>query len=169
MHRDNRAIFAGILLGWLCLIAMPLQAQTPDTTEHHALFTPDEIPWSDGPPSLPPGARFAVLEGDLSQEGYFALRLWLPDGYRIPPHWHPVYERVTVISGTFHLGMGEQVDDGATSTLPAGSFVTMPPEMRHFARVEGDTVLQLNSLGPWEIVYVNPADDPRRSPEEASQ
>jgi quercetin dioxygenase-like cupin family protein len=127
-----------------------------------AVYPPDEQQWRDGPPSLPPGAKIVVLEGDPSVKGgYFALRLALPDGYRIPPHWHPVPERVTVISGTFHLGMGEEFDEQATRALPAGTFFTMPAEMRHFARAEGETVLQLNSIGPFEIHYVNPADDPR--------
>jgi quercetin dioxygenase-like cupin family protein len=129
----------------------------------HAIHTPDKLPWKDGPPSLPPGAQFVVLEGDLTAKGeYFAFRLSLPDKYEIPPHWHPVFERVTVLSGTFHLGQGEKVDPKATRALPAGSYFTMPPKMAHFARAEGATIVQLTSIGPWEIQYVNPKDDPRK-------
>jgi quercetin dioxygenase-like cupin family protein len=139
-------------------------SQDQDHAGHQAsVYTPDRLEWKDGPPSLPKGARLAVLEGDPSVKGqYFALRLSLPDGYRIPPHWHPVPERVTVISGTFHLGMGDKFEAGSTQGLRAGSFVTLPPKMRHYARAEGDTVIQLNSLGPFVINYVNPEDDPRR-------
>ena len=138
-----------------------VSAQQPG--QHGAVYTPDKLEWKKGPPSLPAGAEFVVIEGDPSKAEFFAMRLRLPDGYRVPPHWHPVHERVTVISGTFHLGQGEKFDAKATQALKAGSYFTMPPEMRHFARAEGETVVQLNSVGPWEIRYVDSADDPRRA------
>ena len=136
--------------------------------EHQAagkqiIQTPEALKWQPGPPSLPPGSEFVIVEGDPSKEAYFAFRLRLPDGYRIPPHWHPVFERVTVISGTFHLGHGDKYDAAKMQALPAGSYFAMPPRSRHFARAEGQTVVQLNSVGPWEINYVNQTDDPRRS------
>src|SRR5438874_1715687 len=74
------------------------------------LHRPDGLKWQDGPPSLPPGAKFAVLEGDPTKSGPFVFRVKVPDGYKIPPHTHPRPERVTVVSGTFHLGMGESFD-----------------------------------------------------------
>jgi quercetin dioxygenase-like cupin family protein len=145
--------------------ALDAQQPAPVATDHgpaeHLMHLPAEIAWQPGPPSLPPGARFAVLEGDPSEAGVFTLRLHLPDGYHIPPHWHPGVERVTVISGTFHFGHGETADRAATQALPAGSHIAMPRESRHYAYAEGDTVIQLTSLGPWEVHYVNPADDPR--------
>lgn len=128
----------------------------------HALLRPEQLKWQDGPPSLPPGARFAVLEGDPSKEGFFAMRLKLPAGYKIQPHTHPNVERVTVISGTFYLGMGETFDQSAAVALPAGSYTFMPPGMKHFAATEGDTEIQLATIGPWKINYLNPADDPRQ-------
>jgi hypothetical protein len=124
-------------------------------------YSPAEVKWKDGPGSLPAGAKFAVLEGDPSKEGPFVMRLWFPDGYRIPPHWHPKVERVTVISGTFNLGMGEKFDRSAAREMTAGTFGFWPAGMRHFAWAKGDTVLQLHGTGPWSITYVNPADDPR--------
>ena len=90
------------------------------------------------------------------------LRLQFPDGYKIPPHWHPNVERITVISGTFHLGKGEQFDQRAAEALPTGSYTSMPVGMRHFAWSEGQTTIQIATLGPWKIHYVNPSDDPRR-------
>jgi hypothetical protein len=120
-----------------------------------------EVKWKDGPGSLPAGAKFAVLEGDPAKEGPFVMRLWFPDGYRIPPHWHPKVERVTVLSGTFNLGMGEKFDQSATREMTAGTFGFWPAGMRHFAWAKGETVLQLHGIGPWMITYVNPADDPR--------
>lgn len=85
----------------------------------------------------------------------------MPDGFQIAPHWHPNVERVTVISGTFRLGHGEELDSQAATPLEPGSYVSMPPGMRHFAIAEGETIIQLTSIGPWIINYVNPADDPR--------
>ena len=125
------------------------------------IVMPDAIKWEDAK-SLPPGAKMAVLEGDPTKEGFVAFRIKLPANYRIPPHYHPSPERVTVLSGTLHLGMGETVDEKAATALPAGAYSSMPPEMRHFAWTEGETVLQLATIGPWAITYVNPADDPRR-------
>jgi quercetin dioxygenase-like cupin family protein len=136
-------------------------AADPGSREH-VLFRSGAIEWKDGPPSLESGARAAVLEGNPAEPGYFALRLHLPDGFRISPHWHPQPERLTVISGTFRLGMGETFDADATQALEAGTYVAMPSGMRHFAVAEGDTVIQLTSMGPWQINYIDPADDPRK-------
>ena len=134
----------------------------PETGEM-GFYSPAEVKWKDGPASLPAGAKFAALEGDPTKEGPFVMRLWLPDGFRIPPHWHPKVERVTVVSGTFNLGMGEKFDQSATREMPAGTFGFWPAGMRHFAWAKGETVLQLHGTGPWVITYVNPADDPRNT------
>jgi quercetin dioxygenase-like cupin family protein len=91
------------------------------------------------------------------------MRLRLPDGYRIPPHWHPKVEHVTVISGVLNLGTGRTFDQSATRELPAGTFGYWPAGMRHFAWARGETVLQLHGFGPWRVIYVNPADDPRNA------
>ena len=127
-----------------------------------SLYPTADIQWKSGPASLPAGAKFAVLEGDPSKEGFFTMRLWLPDGFKISPHSHPKVEHVTVISGTFNLGMGDKFDQAATREMPAGTFGFWPAEMKHFAWAKGDTVLQLHGTGPWVITYVNPADDPRK-------
>lgn len=130
--------------------------------EEHRIVSPQDIAWGPAPASIPPGAEAAVLYGDPGKEGLFALRLKLPAGYHIPPHMHPKPEIVTVISGTFRLGMGETADKDEGQALPAGSFFALPPGMAHYAYADEDTVLQLNSTGPWALTYVNPADDPRQ-------
>jgi quercetin dioxygenase-like cupin family protein len=111
---------------------------------------------------LPSGAEAPVLFGDPSKEGPFALRLKLPAGYRVPPHMHPVDEVVTVISGTFSLGMGETADQSSAQHLPAGSFFALPPGMAHYVFIDEGAVIQINTVGPWGLTYVNPADDPRQ-------
>jgi Domain of unknown function (DUF4437) len=124
-------------------------------------FPPTKIQWKEGPASLRKGANMVVLEGDPAREGVFTMRLRLPDGFEVDPHWHTQVEHVTVISGTLHFGVGERYDPAATRPMPAGSFGYWPIGMRHFAWAEGETVLQLHGRGPWTITYVNPADDPR--------
>ena len=124
------------------------------------MIAPDAIKWGPAPPVLPPGAEAAVLFGDPGKEGLFALRLKLPAGYAIPPHTHPADEVVTIISGSFKLGMGEAADESAATALPAGSFFALPPGTPHFAYIDEETVVQISTNGPWGLTYVNPEDDP---------
>ncbi len=128
-----------------------------------SIYTPKEVKWADAPPVLPPGAKAAVLEGNPGKEGPFVLRVRMPDGYRIPPHTHPKPERVTVLSGTFYIGMGDKFDPEKGRAMPAGSFGTWPAGMKHFVWAKGETVIQLHGTGPWSLTYVNPEDDPRKS------
>jgi len=129
---------------------------------HAVVVKPDQIAWKSGPPSLPAGAKLAVIEGNPAEAGPFTMRLSLPNGYRIPAHSHPGIEHVTVMKGTFRVGMGDKFDASALSPLPAGTFAALAPGTRHFAEAQGETVLQLHGVGPWSIAYVNPADDPRK-------
>jgi hypothetical protein len=141
------------------------QPPAPQHKERAAveLFAADALKWQQGPPALPRGALIAVLEGDPTKEGPFVFRLKLPDGYRVPPHTHPKTERVTVISGTFHIGMGDQFDQKATKPMPTGTYGFWQAGMVHFVWVQGQTVLQFHGMGPWSIRYVNPRDDPRNT------
>jgi quercetin dioxygenase-like cupin family protein len=127
----------------------------------HGLFRPGDLKWMDAPNALPARAKLSVLEGDPFKPGLYTMRLQMPDGYKIPPHFHRQFEHVTVVSGTFNLGMGDKFDQGAGQAMPAGAFGFLPPEMKHYAWAKGETVVQLHGMGPWEIVYVNTADDPR--------
>lgn len=124
------------------------------------VITPDHLTWGPAPAILPAGARLAVLEGDPSKAGPFTMRLDMPAGYRIPPHFHQVDEHVTVISGAFQVGMGDTFDEAKLATLPPGTFGIIPPGMHHFARAEKATVIQLHGVGPWGLTYVNPTDQP---------
>jgi hypothetical protein len=127
----------------------------------HVMFTPADVQWADIP-SLPAGAKLAVLEGPLTEAVPFTFRIKFPANFKAPPHWHPAVERVTVLSGTLHLGVGDTFDQAKTKALPAGSISIMEPKMHHFAWTGEETVLQLSGMGPWGITYVNPADDPRK-------
>jgi quercetin dioxygenase-like cupin family protein len=146
------------IVSGLIALAGPASAQSMD----HTMLRPEDVKWVKAPPSVPAGAEASVLYGDPGKDGLFALRLKLPKGYVIPPHTHPKPEIVTVISGTFTLGMGEVADRNNAKPLPAGSFFAFAPGMAHYAFTDEETVVQINSTGPWGINYVNPKDDPRQ-------
>jgi quercetin dioxygenase-like cupin family protein len=140
--------------------ALAAFAMTPQSNDAHTMLAPADVKWAPGPASLPAGAQVAVLYGDPAKEGLFAMRLKFPKGYRVPAHTHPRPEVITVISGVFRLATA--ADHGAKA-LPAGSFVAMEPGLVHQAGADEETVVQLNSTGPWAITYVNPKDDPRKT------
>ena len=119
-----------------------------------------EMKWGPAPPVLPAGAQFVVLAGDPAGKGLVTVRMKLPAGYVIPPHWHPTDEHVTVISGSLALGMGDKVDHKASKTLTAGGYGVAPANMHHYAWTKAGAVVQVNLMGPFAITYVNPADDP---------
>ncbi len=111
---------------------------------------------------LPPGVQIAVSEGDPAKPGFFTVRLKVPDGYRFPAHWHSDAERVTVLSGTLYLGLGDGSNKAAAVPLAAGTYSSMPPKTAHFGWAEGETIRQLSCIGPWTLTYVTPPDDPRK-------
>lgn len=122
-----------------------------------------ELKWGPAPPFFVKGAQFAVLQGDPSAEGVYTVRLEMPAGYFIAPHFHPTDEHVTVVSGALRLGMGDVEDSTKAMTLKAGGFVTAGANMHHFARAMEPTVVQVHGMGPFAITYVNPKDDPRNA------
>src|SRR5215467_12945316 len=125
-----------------------------DTMEGHTSVSPQDIKWGPAPAALPLGAEAAVLFGDPSKEGLFVLRLKFPAGYRVAPHTHPVDEVLTVISGTFHMGMGETADQSKAQPLPAGSFFALPPGTAHYVFVNEETTVQISTNGPWDLNYI---------------
>jgi quercetin dioxygenase-like cupin family protein len=120
-----------------------------------------QLKWGPAPDALPKGAQIAVLSGDPTKDGLYVVRLRLPAGYKVPAHNHPTAEMVTVLTGKFHLGMGDKLDEKKAMLLTAGGFAEAPAKMNHYAWTTGPTVLQIHGQGPFEINYVNPADDPR--------
>lgn len=132
------------------------------SAEKHA-FTPDTVQYGPLPPFIPSGAQLAVLEGNpLAATGDYTIRLKMPDGYRIPPHWHPKRENVTVISGTLMFGMGDHFEESKMKGFPAGSFAFLDPDMHHYVMAQGETIVQVHGLSPVQFNYVNPEDDPTR-------
>lgn len=129
---------------------------------HHTAVAGDALKWGPAPPSLPPGAQAAVLAGNPGQDGPFVIRLKVPAGYIVPPHRHSKDESVTVISGRFVALSGEKVDKAALKGMAAGSFFHMPAGMAHYAFAEAESIVQVHGLGPFDVTYVDPKDDPRK-------
>ncbi len=138
----------------------PVLAETPYHGDGHVMVTPDALDWG-AIGSMAAPAEITVIEGDLGAAEPFTFRLRLPDGYRILPHVHPAYERVTVLQGTLHFAHGEQFDPDATTALPPGGVAIMAPGEPMFGYAEGEVIMQLHGTGPWGITYIDPADDPR--------
>jgi quercetin dioxygenase-like cupin family protein len=152
------ALFAAALA--IYSFAFALDQQPAAKTEHTVLAAAD-LKWGEAPPSLPAGAKAAMLDGDPGKTGPFTIRLQMPTGYKVPPHTHPTTEAITVLSGTFAMGTGPKFDEAAGHEMTAGAFASMPAGTQHFAWCKTECVIQVNSTGPFVINYVNPADDPR--------
>jgi hypothetical protein len=153
----SRALVLALFLG----MAHTVLAETPYQGEGHVLTTPSDLDWQPVP-SMAPGAEMAVLEGDLSKEKPFTVRIKLPADYTLAPHIHPEYERVTVLSGTFYFARGEQFDRSKAKALPEGSLAIMSPGDPMFGYTEEEVVIQLHGTGPWGIEYLDSKDDPRK-------
>jgi ketosteroid isomerase-like protein len=134
----------------------------PAPASKHVMMAPAELKWSDPPPSLPPGAKMAVVMGDPSQAEPFVIRAQVPAGYKVPPHWHPGVENLTVLSGTVALGMGEQFDEKSMTSIGVGGYASLPAEMRHYFIAKSAATFQVHGMGPFVVNYVNPADDPSK-------
>lgn len=152
---------------WLGIIvaAVGTMLAQEGSTSTHVAVAPADIKWGEGPPVFEKGMGFAVLAGDPGKEGLFVVRLKLPAGYKIAPHFHPTDEHVTVLSGTFALGMGDKLDKAAAKQLTAGGYALLPAQMHHYAIAISDATVQVHGMGPFSLTYVNPADDPsKRAP-----
>ncbi|MFZ0818091.1 MAG: cupin domain-containing protein [Candidatus Sulfotelmatobacter sp.] len=153
------ALFAGI---WWMKQASSFGVMAAVAAEKN-VFTPDAIQYGPAPSFVAPGAQLAVLEGNpLASSGDYTVRLKMPDGYRIAPHWHPLRENVTVISGTFKVGMGDRFEENHMLSFPPGSFAYLDPSMHHYAMASGEVIVQIHGMSPVQFNYINPDDDPAR-------
>ena len=163
MNSSTRSIalvaMISVSLGAAALLgALP---QVEASNEHHIVVPTDAVKWGPAP-SLPRGAEAAVLLGNPAEEGPFVLRLKFPAGFTVPPHSHSKDELVTVISGSFAVGTGEKLNRASATPLPQASFVHLPAGMPHYAWADDETIVQINGVGPFDVTYVDPKDDPRQ-------
>ena len=160
-------VFVALAVGTVSAADQKPAAKTPTHAAmkmpDHGMSTPDGIKWGPPPPVFDQSAQFAVLAGNPMAAGNYVVRLKMPDGYKIMPHWHPTTENITVISGTFHFATGDKFDNTKGAVMPAGTFGFVGPHMNHYAWAEGETIVQVHGAGPFQLTYVNPADDPSKA------
>jgi quercetin dioxygenase-like cupin family protein len=147
----------------LALAALGPTAAWAEDPSHgdHIMVLPADLKWVDAG-GIPPGAKFTEIKGPLNEAVPFIFRVKFPANYKIPAHWHSATEHVTVLSGTLNSGTGDKFDKEKTKALPAGTFEIMPAKTNHFAWTGEETVIQIHGVGPMDIHYVNPEDDPQK-------
>lgn len=158
--RSTLSLVIAVAIAVTTAASRPAHAQA----QSHPMMTPADMKWGPAPPVLPAGAQVAVLDGDPFKPGFFSMRLKMPDGYKVAPHWHPTDESIVVLQGTLGLGMGNTANVATARMIPTGGFTKMPKEMRHYALAKGETILQIYGEGPFVVNYVNPKDDPSKKP-----
>ena len=145
------------------LLMTPNFASAADAPSGHVMMNTADVKWGPAPPNLPKGVKIAVLYGDPGKAGPFVMRLKMPANYKIAPHWHSRDENLTVISGTFYLAEGDKMDTKGAHAMKAGGFHYLPGKTHHFAYSKGPAVVQVHGEGPFDITYINPADDPSKA------
>jgi len=164
----KRLIFAVIVLGLLAAAGQEKggsaskSGKAAKPADQVKTYTGSDLQWGPAPAVLPAGAKLAVLEGNPMQPGPYTMRLNMPAGYKIPPHHHHAREHVTVISGEFLVGLGDKFEEAKMNSFSPGAYAYLEPTVHHYAMAKSDTVIQLHGQGPWQIIYVNPADNPQK-------
>lgn len=128
----------------------------------HVVVPATSMTWTDGPPSLPTGMKIAVVSGDPSKAAPFVIRAQVPAGYKVPPHWHPGDENLTILSGTVAIGMGDAWDESKMQSVGPGSYIGLPAQMHHMFLAKTAATFQIHGMGPFVVNYVNAADDPSK-------
>lgn len=154
-----RKILTGIAVALILMVGAAVAEEA--TTPSEIVVTGADLEWGEPPTAFERGASFTVVSGDPSKTGIFVVRLEMPAGYKVAPHWHPTDEHVTVLSGTFAIGIGTTFDEAAMNELPAGGYAYLPAECPHYVMATTDTTIQIEGPGPFALTYFSPADDPR--------
>lgn len=128
----------------------------------HIMLNETDVQWGDAPPSLPKGAKLAVLQGDPSKAEPFVIRAIFPPNYKVPAHWHPSTENITVLKGSLYMGAGQKLDEANATLIKPGGFGSMPGKSPHYAFTKEGCTIQIHAMGPFIINYINPADDPSK-------
>jgi anti-sigma factor ChrR (cupin superfamily) len=151
-----RAITACVaLLGITTLTTVVSSQEKKTDAEAHKIVHYGDLKWTP----IMKGCDLASVSGDPSAEGApFVLRIRCVDGTKVPAHWHPTDENLTVLKGTFLVAMGEAYDEAKLQPMNVGNFTTVPKEMRHFALCKGETIVQVHGAGPFKVNWVNPSE-----------
>jgi quercetin dioxygenase-like cupin family protein len=146
----------------LLAVSLPIAQLAAHAADAPLYKSGKDVKWGAPPPVFPAGAKFAVVAGDPAATGLVTVRFDMPAGYAIPPHFHPTDEHVTVLKGSFSIGMGDVVDKAHALTLTAGGYGVAMANMHHYAYTKTGATVQVHMQGPFAITYVNPADDPSK-------
>lgn len=171
MKKYQVAILAVFLLTTIVvsLAQVPKPKKAPAAAHKaHIMVAPEDVKWGPIPASWiqgtpppefagPMQTQISVIQGDPLKPGLYVIRIKAPDGEKVPPHWHPQDEHITILQGTFVLATGDKFDENAGQELTTGTYALMPKGVRHFARVKGETILQAHGMGPFKIIFVGPA------------
>ncbi len=164
MRRWSALVLMLVMGGYVTWRATVAHSQTSANkpSGQHTVVTPSEMQWGEAPPVFKKGLKMAVLYGEPDKPGsHYVVQLRAPAGYKIMPHWHPLDENITVVSGSFAIGMGDTFDPNVKA-LPAGSFASMPAGMHHYAFMPTDAIVEVTGIGPFKLIYVHPEDDPSK-------
>lgn len=148
---------------WLAVGCLTLLPGAASAMDQHVGVTADQLKWGPAPAALPKGAEIAVVQGDPGKDGPYVVRVRVPASYKVPAHTHPQDENVTVLSGSFNVGMGGKLDETKGQKLGPGGYFHAAKGMQHYAWFTEPSVIQIHGVGPFAIEYVNPADDPRKT------
>jgi anti-sigma factor ChrR (cupin superfamily) len=167
MRKTVVAKYLAVLVAIAALAMVAFSQERKERTEAHNIVRFGDLKWTP----IIKGCDLAPVAGDMNREAApFVLRIRCADGSKIPAHWHPTDENVTVLKGTFLVGMGESFDESKLQTMNVGNFVTVPKEMRHFAMSKGETIVQVHAMGPFKVNWVNPSEvDPPDAPAAAAK
>jgi anti-sigma factor ChrR (cupin superfamily) len=155
MKKNAIRSFCVVISAFALITAGAYSQEKKESGAAHKIVHFGDLKWTP----IIKGCDLASVSGDSDVEGApFVVRLRCVDGAKVPAHWHPTDENVTVLKGAFLVGMGETFDEAKLQTMNVGNFVTMPKEMRHFGMCKGETIVQVHGAGPFKVNWVNPAD-----------
>src|SRR5882762_2558743 len=155
MKMDRITVVCGGVLGLAALATGVYSQEKKEAGDAHKIVHYGDLKWTP----IMKGCDLAAVSGDPNAEGApFVLRIRCADGTKIPAHWHPADESLTVLKGTFLVATGEAFDEGKLQTMNVGNYVLMPKEMRHFAICKGETIVQIHGAGPFKVNWVNPSE-----------
>jgi len=154
--KRNRASGICLLVSAIAILAVGAESQDKKESDAaHKVVHFGDLKWTP----IIKGCDIAVVEGNPDAEGQpFVIRFRCVDGAKVPAHWHPTDEYLTVLKGAFLVGTGETYDESKLQTMNVGNFILMPKEMRHFAMNKGGTIVQIHGTGPFKVNWVNPAE-----------
>jgi anti-sigma factor ChrR (cupin superfamily) len=155
MKKNCVVCVCALLAGVVAFGGRVYSQEKAETAAPHKIVRSGELKWTP----IIKGCELAPVSGDANADGTpFVIRLRCADGAKVPPHWHPTDENVTVLKGTFLVGMGETFDETKLQTMNVGNSISMPKEMLHFAMSKGESIVQVHGMGPFKVNWVNPAD-----------